>query len=364
MVRTPAQRPMAREADPVGDDAAWRAVLDRDAGHDGRLVYAVRTTGVYCRPTCPSRRPRRSNVRFYASAAEAEADGFRACRRCRPRDDRPSAMARAVEAARRYLEAHWSEPVTLDRLARAVHTSPFHLHRTFRRRLGVTPREYLQSVRARMARAALRSAPSVGRAVHEAGYGSPSRLYESAGARLGMTPGAYRRGGAGESIRYATVSCSLGWLLVAATDRGVCAVSLGDAPADLDAALRAEFPRADVQRGDAALEGVVGAIRDALEAGGAFPDLPLDVRATTFQMRVWQALRGVPAGATVTYAELARRAGSPRAVRAVASACAANPVALLIPCHRVVRADGRPGGYRWGPDRKRLLLGREADPPG
>lgn len=340
-------------------DAAWAAVLGRDAAWDGRVVYAVASTGIYCRPSCPSRRPRRGNVSFFRAPAQAEAAGFRECRRCRPKEERPSQAARCVQRAREYLDAHLDEAVTLERLGRAVAMSPTHLQRVFKRLLGLSPREYVAARRAERLKARLREGDTVSRATFEAGYGSGSRVYEEAAPRLGMTPAAYRRGGRGERIRFAVVDSALGRLLVAATERGVCAVTPGDADDALEAGLRREYPGAVVERADGEMDALVRAVVAHLEEGGADLSLPLDVRATAFQQQVWKALARIPRGETRSYAEVAAAIGRPGAARAVARACASNRVAGVIPCHRVVPADGGVGGYRWGTERKEALLRRE-----
>jgi AraC family transcriptional regulator of adaptative response/methylated-DNA-[protein]-cysteine methyltransferase len=343
-------------------EAAWAAVLARDEDYDGRFVYAVATTGVYCRPTCPSRRPRRENVAFYAAPGEAEAAGFRACRRCRPDRADPSATDRALERARELLAAAVDEPPTLEELGRRVGVSAFHLQRIFKRRFGVSPREYVQAARAGRLKESLRRGETVSRATYEAGFGSGSRVYESAGALLGMTPAAYRHGGRGVHIGYTVASSPLGPILVAATERGVCAVTFGDDPRALEEGLRSEFPAADLQRDDAGLSDWAAAIAAFAAGERRALDLPLDVRATAFQLRVWRALREIPFGATASYGEVAAAIGQPRAARAVARACAGNRVAMAIPCHRVVPATGEVGGYRWGADRKRRLLAQERGP--
>ena len=350
---------MPLEAPPV-EDWRWAAVLDRDAAAEGRFVYAVASTRIYCRPTCPSRRPNRRQVRFFPTAAAAETAGYRACRRCRPADGEPDAVRR-VRAARQYLDEHLDETVTLDRLGRAVGLSPWHLQRTFKRITGVTPRAYAGAQRMERMKARLKQGDSVTRATYEAGYSSPSRAYDGTRAHLGMTPGAYRRGGRGIRIRFTTVSTALGQVLVAATDRGVCAVTLGDEAAALEAALRREYPEATVERSDEELHGWAGSVV-ARMAGDEAERVPIDVAGTAFQRRVWEALQRIPRGSTRSYSEIARELGQPSAARAVARACAGNRLAVVIPCHRVVREDGGLGGYRWGVDRKRELLAREAAP--
>ncbi len=354
MIRTSDGR--ARWTPKPHPDEAWTAVLARDPRFDGSFVYAVSSTGVYCRPVCPSRRPRRSNVAFFPDPAAAEAAGYRPCRRCRPRTGAPSPSTLAVERAREYLDGHLDERVTLARLGRVTHLSPSHLQRTFKRLLGVSPREYAESRRAARLKHELKRGETVSRASFEAGYGSSSRVYEQAAARLGMTPAAYRRGGQGLLIRFSIVDSPLGRLLVAGTERGLCAVTLGDDDAALVEALRREYPHARIEPTEAGLERWLEVIVGSLRGGPEALDLPLDVRATAFQLRVWRALREIPVGSTASYGELAARIGAPSAARAVARACATNPVALVVPCHRAVRGDGGLGGYRWGLDRKRRLL--------
>ncbi len=348
----------------VEDDEAWQAVLTRDARYDGRFVYAVATTGVYCRPVCAARRPNRRNVSFYDTPDDAEHAGFRACRRCRPSGSGPSAALRSVERARAWIEQNLDRNVTLDELGRVAHMSPFHLQRTFKQAMGVSPHAWARARRAERLKAHLRDGESVGRATYRAGYGSSSRVYEQADARLGMTPATYRRGGQGMKIRFSTTDSRLGRVLVAETERGVCAVHLGGDDVSLEAELRAEYPRAKIDRaaGDfsAAVDAIVGYLSGALDT----PDLPIDVQATAFQQRVWQALQDIPRGSTRSYSEIAEAIGRPTAARAVARACASNRVALVIPCHRVVRQDGAAGGYRWGVERKRRLLELEREPAG
>lgn len=335
----------------------WRAVQRRDARLDGAFVYAVRSTGVYCRPSCPSRRPRREQVTFYPDPPSAEVAGFRACLRCKPTQGAgPHPDAALVRRACAWLDAHPDEPVTLTTLARSAGTGPQHLQRAFRRLTGITPRDYRDARRGERLRAALQRRGHVGPSVYEAGYGSSSRVYERADAMLGMTPATYARGGRGARIRFTVVPSPLGVLLVAATDRGVCRVSLGD---EGERDLRREFPAATIERDDGALARWAGAVLRHLEGRTPHIELPLDVQATAFQRRVWRELLAIPRGRVRSYADVARALGRPGATRAVARACASNPVALVIPCHRVVRADGGLGGYRWGVDRKERLLDRE-----
>lgn len=343
----------------VGGDVRWRAVATRDACADGRFFYGVATTGVYCRPSCGARLPLRENVRFFDTAAEAVAAGFRPCRRCRPYGpSRQAQHAALVAAACRRLDAE-EPPPALHALAAGAGLSPHHFHRVFKAVTGLTPKGYLQASRAERVRDALQQAGTVTEALYDAGYGSASRFYDGAGDALGMAPRAWRRGGADEVIRFAVAACSLGALLVAATDRGVCAIALGDDPDALVRELQDRFPRADLRGGDAAFEDLVARVTATVEQPGRVADLPLDVRGTAFQQRVWQALRAIPPGETRSYAQVAESLGMPTASRAVAAACAANTLAVAVPCHRVVRQDGGQSGYRWGVERKRALLARE-----
>ncbi len=342
-------------------DPRWAAVLARDAAADGTFVYAVRSTGVYCRPSCAARTARPENVEFHGSPAEAERAGFRPCKRCRPNGAPPAeADAARVAAACRLIESA-EGPLPLADLAARVGLSPRHLHRLFKASTGLTPRAYAAARRAERVREALARGSEVTKAVYGAGYGSSARFYAGSGDVLGMTPGRYRTGGGGAAIRFAVGECSLGAILVAASERGVCAISLGDDPDALVRALQDRFPRAELIGGDVDFEALVARVVGFVEAPHLGLDLPLDVRGTTFQERVWQALRAIPPGATVSYTELAERVGAPKAVRAVAGACAANTLAVVIPCHRVVRSDGKLSGYRWGVARKRALLAREAE---
>lgn len=344
-------------------DPRWAAVQARDPAADGRFVYSVKTTGVYCRPSCGARPARPENVAFHATPAEAERAGFRPCRRCRP-DTPPLAQRQAALVAElcRAIEAA-DEPPALEALAERAGLSVSHLHRTFKAVTGLTPRAWAAAQRAQRLRAAL-DAPGarVTDAIYDAGYGAASRFYEEAGEVLGMTPTAWRAGGADTDIRFAIGQCSLGAILVARSGRGVCAISLGDDPEQLARELQDRFPRARLMGGDADFERLVAQVVGLVEAPGQGADLPLDVRGTAFQQRVWQALRAIPPGTTASYAEIAERIGAPAATRAVAQACGANPLAVAIPCHRVVRRDGSLSGYRWGVERKRSLLAREGVP--
>lgn len=342
------------------DEARWDAVQRRDPAADGRFVYSVRSTGVYCRPSCPSRGALRANVAFHAGCAEAEAAGFRACLRCKP-DQAPLAerQAEAVARACRLIEASEEEP-DLDSLAQAAGMSRFHFHRVFKAHTGITPKAYAAAQRAARVRAQLPEASSVTDAIYDAGFGSSGRFYAASSGLLGMKPASYRTGGQGETIRFAVAQCSLGAILVAATERGICAVLIGDEPEPLVHDLQGRFPRAELIGAEPGFERTVAQVIGLVEAPRVGLELPLDVRGTAFQQRVWQALREIPPGRTVSYAELAERVGLKDGARAVAGACAANPVAVAIPCHRVVRTDGSLSGYRWGIERKRVLLDREA----
>lgn len=353
-------REVGRELRDIEPGVYWEAVRSGDGRFDGLFVYAVRSTGVYCKPSCPSRRPRRGQVSFFSSCEEAEAGGFRACRRCQPRAPRghdPS--AETVMRVCAHIEAREGEAVTLEELGRAVGSSPHHVQRTFKRLTGITPRQYASALRLRRFKAKVKEGRGVAEALYDSGYGSSSRLYERVSERMGMTPASYRRGGRGMSIIYTTAGCDLGRLLVAATERGVCSVRFGDTDMELEAELAAEYPAAELRRDGGRLDDFVGALLRHLGGSVAALELPLDVRATTFQSRVWEELRRIPYGETRSYAEVARSLGRPTATRAVARACAANPVALVNPCHRVVRGDGGLSGYRWGVGRKRALLARE-----
>lgn len=336
----------------IDPDTAWAAFAARDRAYDGRLIIAVRTTGIYCKPSCPARHPLRENVEFHADAASARGAGFRACLRCKPDEigrDR-IAVARAVAV----LEAS-EEMVGLEALAAAVGYAPHHFHRLFRRATGVTPAAYARGLKARAAAAALREDASVTAAIYAAGYSAPSRFYEDGARRLGMTPSAWKRGAAGVSIRWTLADTSLGKLLIAATDRGLCRIAF-----DEDAnALALRFPQAEIVGGGAALADLAARVVGAVESPERDLDLPLDVRGTAFQEAIWQALRRIPIGETRSYGELAAAAGCPGAVRAAGSACGANPVAVAVPCHRVQRADGGIGGYAYGVDRKAALRRRE-----
>jgi len=340
-------------------DPRWTAITRRDPSADGQFFYSVSTTGVFCRPSCSARQPRRENVAFHASAEAARRAGFRPCRRCRPEE--PSLAARRAEmvaAACRAIEAA-EEPPSLTDLARGAGLSPHHFHRLFKAQTGLTPKDYAAAHRARRVQANLATSQTVTEAIFDAGFNANSRFYETSAHILGMTPTRYRNGGADAEIRFAVARTSLGDLLVAESDKGVCAILLGDDPETLVRDLQDRFSKARLVGADRAFEARVAEVVGLVEAPGTGGDLPLDVRGTAFQQRVWKALRDIPPGATATYAQIASRIGAPRAARAVAQACAANPLAVAIPCHRVVRQDGELGGYRWGVARKRDLLERE-----
>ncbi len=338
--------------------ANYSAIRQRDGARDGTFWYGVRTTGVYCRPACPSRVPLERNVVYFASPAAARAAGFRACKRCRPDEAGATPLPAWLARARELLDAS-EERLTLDALAAQVGVSRAHLQRSFAAAFGVSPRAYAAAARERRLRAHLRGGSRVTDATYASGFGSGSRVYDAATTTLGMSPTRYRTGAAGASIVYGIVPCALGFVLVAMTERGIAHVALGDAEDALEAGVRAEFPAATLTRADDRVETATSALVRYLADAGPWPSLPLDVRGTAFQSRVWDALRRLAPGTTTSYGELARALGDPNATRAVARACATNPVALLIPCHRVVAGDGELRGYRWGLERKRRLLALE-----
>lgn len=343
----------------VTEESRWRAVAGRDRDADGAFFYGVRTTGVYCRPGCASRRPHRDNVEFFDAAGEAERAGYRPCKRCRPEANSPQEKrVDLVRRACRRLETA-DTPPTLEQLADEAGLSRWHFQRVFKATVGVTPRQYCSSAQSRRFRDHLRNGESVTEAIHESGFGSTSSAYQSARNELAMTPSTYRGGAAGERIRYGIAPCSLGWIAVATTERGICAVELGDDPGALCNCLERDLPHARLEEDEAELAAALRAVIACIDSPGETFDLPLDIRGTAFRKRVWQALREIPSGETVSYAELADRIGRPDAARAVAGACAANRLAVLVPCHRAIRSDGGLGGYRWGIKRKRALLNRE-----
>lgn len=343
----------------TSDSARYEAVRTRDARAEGQFFYSVATTGVYCRPTCAARLALRENLEFHRTADDAERAGFRACKRCRPRDlSQSERHAGIVERACRLLESA-TEPVALAALAASAELSPYYLHRLFKRHVGMTPHAYSAAHRLRRVGDELRDGASVTAAIHEAGYSSTSRFYEAQSGALGMKPSSLRRGAEGITMRAVVSTCSLGHVLVAATSRGVCAIAFGAEPSSLFAELRGRFPRAEVQAADAELDTLTARVVEMIDAARLPETIPLDLIGTAFQQKVWRELRNIPRGATLTYSEIARRVGAPRAVRAVGTACGRNPVAVAVPCHRVVREDGSLGGYRWGIERKEQLLAQE-----
>ena len=351
------------EARALPERQFWQAVASRDARYDGAFVYAVRSTGVYCRPSCPSRRPRRERVIFFRAPETAEHEGFRACRRCNPRGVPGTAESRLIRQACRLMEQNSDDPIRIGSVARQIGVSPFRLHRLFRRRVGISPGAYARSIRLRRFKTQLREGSDVTSALYEAGYGSSSRLYEQSNGHLGMTPATYGRGGRGMEIGYTTAPTHLGRLLVAGTAKGVSAIYVGDSEHQLEAELRREYPAAKISRNTAQVSRWLRQLVRHLSGERPDLDLPLDVKATAFQRRVWEALQQIPRGSTRSYSDLARAIGLPKGQRAVARACATNPAAILIPCHRVVREDGGLGGYRWGIKRKEALLAVETKAP-
>jgi len=354
----PSTHPQQTAALP-SDQACWNAVLARNADFDGRFYYSVATTGVYCRPSCPARRPARAHVRFHDTVEAAEAAGFRACKRCKP-DQPPLSMQHGAKIAHacRMIEAAEGPP-TLAVLADAVGLSPYHFHRLFKAMLGVTPKAYAVAYRNKRARAALSNSATVTQAIYDAGFNANSRFYANASEMLGMTPRSFRSGGTDHTIRFAFAECSLGTVLIAASEVGVCAILFGDTHAALQQDLEKQFPHAHFVSDDADFETLTAKVIDVIENPSSNFDLPLDIRGTAFQHRVWDALRRIPAGSTASYAEIARAIDMPKSARAVARACASNRIAVAIPCHRVVRSDGSLSGYRGGVARKRALLAKE-----
>lgn len=347
---------------PEEDEATWNAVLSRDTRYDGQFVFAVSSTNIYCRPSCPSRRPRRENVSFFKLPEAAERAGFRACLRCHPRKSRSiDPQVEMTQRVCRLIEANDGAPLTLAKLSEQVAVSPFHLQRTFKSVMGISPSEYAEECRINRFRKSVRNGGAITNAIYDAGYGSSSRLYAGAASQLGMTPATYGKGGRGAVINYAVVECRLGQLLVAATSKGVCAVKLGDTRAQLEADLANEFPAAEIHADEKPLRSWVQTVIDYLNYKTPHIDLPLDIQATAFQRQVWEKLRAIPYGETHSYTRVAKAIGQEKAVRAVAHACATNPVALVIPCHRVIREDQSLGGYRWGLERKKRLLTDEKE---
>jgi len=340
----------------TSDDERWNAVVGRDSHYDGEFVFAVSSTGVYCRPSCPARRPRRENATFFSRPEQAEKAGFRACLRCLPRSASSSPQSDLAKEICRHIEQHLDEPLTLDRLGKVFGQSPFHLQRRFKAALGITPREYADSCRLRLLKRNLQAGDNVTRAMYDAGYGSSSRLYEKTASQLGMTPDKYRRGAIAATVRYACADSPLGRMLIAATDKGVCAIQFARSDGELLEGLKREFPFAVRKPDDGGLQAWVAALLAQMNGSESNAALPLDIRATAFQRRVWTYLQSIPFGATRSYGDVAKAIGQPTVSRAVARACATNPVAIAIPCHRVVREDGNVSGYRWGVERKKALL--------
>ena len=340
-------------------EARWQAVTSRDASADGTFVYAVKTTGVYCRPSCGARPPLRQNVRYFDTADDAEHAGFRACKRCKPKLlGESDLVAEKVAAACRQIETGEAAP-TLAELARGAGMSPYHFHRLFKATTGVTPKAYADAHRSERVRAQLKNGASITKVVYDAGYGSSARFYDTAGHTLGMKPGQYRSGGRNLQIRYAVAPCSLGLVLAGATRKGLCAIFLGDDATSLHRDLRERFPNATLIEGDREFAKLLAKVAASIETPRKAASLPIDIIGTAFQQQVWAALRDIAPGETATYAQIAERIGKPKAVRAVGTACGANPIAVAVPCHRVVGSDGKLTGYRWGLDRKRALLDRE-----
>jgi AraC family transcriptional regulator of adaptative response/methylated-DNA-[protein]-cysteine methyltransferase len=355
---TNAQRQERKQTvSPRAEARYWQATLARDTGADGAFFFAVKSTQIYCRPSCPARRPLRKNTLFFSTRREAEQQGFRPCRRCKP-NEIPAAV-RIVQRAAQVLGSDFDEAVNIAELARKVGVKTEALRRAFRQQAGLTPKELAATLRLRKFKKLLRGGSNITDALYATGYGSASRVYERSDAQLGMTPATYQKGGKGMKIRYTTAKSSLGEVLVAATERGVSAVYLGDAAGKLVNELRDEYPRAEITAADGAFAQWVEEIVARIEGSAPRRDLALDLQATAFQRRVWQELQRIPRGTTRTYSQIARAVGKPRAVRAVARACATNPVSIVVPCHRVVRADGNLAGYRWGLSRKEKLLERE-----
>src|SRR6202158_3343224 len=359
ILTTESVMPASQPKPEAADDARWNAVVAREAARDGDFVFAVSSTGVYCRPSCPARRPRRENVQFFHRPEQAEQAGYRACLRCRPKSFNGNTEADGVKAICRFIEQHLDEPLTLDRLGKEFRQSPFHLQRRFKAVLGITPREYADSCRLRMLKRNLQAGNSVTRAMYDAGYGSSSRLYERTASQLGMTPDKYRRGALAAAIRYTCADSPLGRMLIAATERGICSIQFARTDGELLEGLRREFPFATRKQDEGGLQVWVESLLSKMTGKELNAALPLDIRATAFQRRVWTYLQSIPVGATRSYGDVAKAIGQPSASRAVARACATNPVAVAIPCHRVVREDGSTSGYRWGVERKETLLQME-----
>lgn len=354
------EMPRQLEITALSEDSRWEAVLARDGASDGKFVFAVSSTGVYCRPSCPSKRPRRENVSFFRHAREAESAGFRACLRCRPTSLAGNPRQELIKAICRYIEQHLDEPITLSQLGAQFRQSPYHLQRTFKSVLGITPKEYANSCRMRDFRLKLKAGQSVTRAMHEAGYSSTSRLYSRTTSELGMEPAKYRRGAIAAPIRYTCADSPLGRILIASTDKGICSIKFADADEELEQGFKQEFPFAVRRRDDVGLADLTQKLMRHMSGLEIATALPLDIQATAFQRRVWTYLQSMGFGETRSYSDVAKAIRRPSAVRAVAHACASNPVAIAIPCHRVVRSNGDLAGYRWGLERKKALLEIEA----
>jgi AraC family transcriptional regulator, regulatory protein of adaptative response / methylated-DNA-[protein]-cysteine methyltransferase len=347
---------LERQAIPLSDDEKWEAVLSRDDSVDGSFVFAVRSTGIYCRPSCPARRPDKQQVMFFLGSVDAERSGFRPCFRCRPNEAGPSPKARLVDLACKYIEANLQRKLTLATLSRQAGLSPYHFQRTFKRILGISPRQYVEARRLARMKRLLRSGKTVNNSLYDAGFSSRSRVYENVQGGFGVNPGEFRRGGEGLRIRYSITDSPLGRLLVAATERGVCGVCIGDSDAFVERSLAEDYPSAVLYRSDEEMREWTGVFAKYFEGEPLAIDLPINVKATAFQSRVWKLIQSIPFGKTTTYSQIAKEMGKPEASRAVARACATNPVALVIPCHRVVGKDGSLRGYRWGKEKKKALL--------
>ncbi|HXF12969.1 MAG TPA: bifunctional DNA-binding transcriptional regulator/O6-methylguanine-DNA methyltransferase Ada [Terriglobales bacterium] len=354
------EQPRQLDMQSVIEDSRWQAVLERNGASDGKFVFAVSSTGVYCRPSCPSKRPKRENVTFFRKPQEAESAGYRECLRCRPKAIAGNPRQELIKSVCRYIEQHLDEPVTLSRLGAEFRQSPFHLQRTFKAVLGITPKQYADSCRMRGFRQKLKAGHSVTRAMHDAGYSSTSRLYSRTSTELGMEPAKYRRGAIATPIRYSVTESPIGRMLIAATDKGICSIQFADSDEELEQGLKQEFPFALRRRDDDGMATLAGQVVQRISGVESSASLPLDIQATAFQRRVWSYLQSIAFGKTRSYSEVAKAIRHPSAVRAVARACATNPVAIAIPCHRVLRANGDLGGYRWGMERKKALLEMES----
>jgi AraC family transcriptional regulator, regulatory protein of adaptative response / methylated-DNA-[protein]-cysteine methyltransferase len=349
-----------QQAKALNRDEKWRAVLCRDSSFDGAFVFAVRSTGIYCRPSCPARRPAKQKVVFFPGSLEAEQSGFRPCHRCHPQHGGPSPRAKMIDQVCKYIETNLQAKLTLPILSRQVGLSPYHFQRTFKRVLGISPRQYVEARRLTKMKNHLRNGETVNSSLYNAGFSSRSRVYENVPSGFGVNPGEFRRGGEGLRIRYSIIDSTLGRLLVAATERGVCGVCIGDSDELVERTLAEDYPAAILHRDDEGMREWTGAFEKYFDGDHLALNLPLDVKATAFQSRVWKIIQSIPFGETTTYNQVAMQIGQPRASRAVARACATNPVALVIPCHRVIGKDGSLRGYRWGKKKKQSLLKLEA----